>query len=268
MTFGEAVALLTCAGVEDASHDVREIMEALDGVPRNCPIPSATTLGEEARAAIMRRKEREPLQYILGYAYFYREKYVVNPSCLIPRQETELLVDYAVKNLPCGSSFFDLCTGSGCIAVSVLKNSKCSHAYAVDISKDTLALAQKNAEANGVKDRIDFICADVLCEAISRPVYAVLSNPPYVSCSSYQTLAPEIAAEPKIAFVGGEDGADFYRRLTALYKGVIDIEGFILYEIGFDQGDILRLIAEENGMSCEIIKDYSSQDRLAILKLK
>ena len=167
----------------------------------------------------------------------------------------------------CSSDLMDLCTGSGCVAISVLCNTEDTTAIAVDIDGGALAVAEENAHNNGVGDRIHLRRADLMQEVVDEPVFAVLSNPPYVSEEAYQGLEGEIFCEPAHAFLGGEGGGDFYRHLTPIYKEKIEKEGFIAYEIGYDQADLLRSIAKENEMSCEIIKDLSGNDRVAVLKI-
>jgi release factor glutamine methyltransferase len=189
----------------------------------------------------------------------------VSPACLIPRPETELLVDLAVRSIPSGSRFADLCTGSGCIAISTLKNTKGTHAVALDLSPAAISIATENANRNGVRDRIEFVTRDVLCGLEGR-FFAILSNPPYVSESAYASLDAELYSEPKMAFVGGKDGGDFYRKMIPLYKENLLEGGFLAFEIGYDQGELLRALGEENGMSVKIIKDYSSLDRIALLR--
>lgn len=265
MTLKDAVQLLEASGIDSPQNDARLIFSKIGGFPAERLVFENPTATPEIEDAVKRRCAREPLQYIIGYTDFYRESYRVTPSCLIPRQETELLVDYAVKHIPKGEHFIDVCTGSGCIAISVLKNTDSTRATAVDISADALAVAEENARINSVSDRLRFINADALKEPHCGKIYAVLSNPPYVKTSVYSELEPEIKHEPSIAFLGGEDGADFYRRITELYKPHLKKDGFILFEIGFDQGDILLNIAKKNGMSARIIKDYSSLPRLALL---
>jgi len=265
MTLKEAIEKLRKAGIESASYDARELFKLYCREPimmnTECDCP-------ELLSAIDRRKKREPLQYIVGEVGFYRESYIVSPDCLIPRPDTEILVDYAVKNLPEGATFIDLCTGSGCVAISTLKNTKNTNAIAVDISGGALAIATRNAHRNGVEKRIHFRLADLMCEVINEPVFAVLSNPPYVADSVYEDLAEEIYHEPKEAFVGGDDGGDFYRKLTPIYKNMIAEDGFIAYEIGYDQADLLRKIATDCQMSCEILKDLSGNNRVAVLKMQ
>ena len=268
MTLDEAIDILTKAGIDSASHDAEELFYEIAGFGRSTMYLMYRVESDYPKLieAVERRAKHEPLQYIIGKAYFYREKYKVTPDCLIPRFDTEILVDYAVKNLKDGASFIDLCTGSGCIAVSVLANTKNTRAIATDISEETLTLAAENAEYNEVRDRIKFVKSDVMNEVTDGEFDAVLCNPPYVTDKAYTELSPEIYYEPKRAFVGGIDGGDFYRHITPIYKEKIKNGGFIAYEIGYDQAELLRSIAAECGMSCEIIKDYSSNDRVAILR--
>lgn len=267
MRYKEAVQLLKDAGICSADHDAREMFIHFGGYNRNEIFLSDPTCDSPRLIeAIKRRAAREPMQYIIGEVDFYRETYKVTPDCLIPRSDTEVLVDYAVKNIPEGATFTDLCTGSGCVAISTLKNTKNTHAIAVDIDGGALATATENAYLNGVADRIHFRRCDLMCEVVDEPVFAVLSNPPYVSEADYKTLEPEIYHEPTHAFVGGADGGDFYRRLTPIYKEKIADEGFIAYEIGYDQADMLKNIADECNMTCEIIKDLSGNDRVAVLR--
>lgn len=269
MTLKEATNILKNAGIDSASYDAKEIFLHFGGFNSGeLLLSNIESENPDLLSAIARRSNREPLQYIVGEVDFYREKYIVTPDCLIPRFDTEILVDYAVKNLPEGSTFLDLCTGSGCVAISTLRNTKNTRAVAVDINGGTLAVAQKNAHKNGVENRIHFRLADLMKEVLEIPVFAVLSNPPYVADSVYEGLEGEIFHEPREAFVGGIDGGDFYRRLTPIYKNFIDKNGFIAYEIGYDQADLLREIAEINRMSCEILKDLSGNDRVAVLKTK
>ncbi len=269
MTLSEAEKLLSDVGIEDARHEARIIFATVGGEPLyKLLTPSYNSENPEVEKAVKSRCSRTPLAYIIGEVDFYRERYFVTPDCLIPRPDTEVLVDFAVMNIPEGETFVDLCTGSGCVAISTLKSTRNTRAVAVDISESALNIAKKNAEYNEVCDRVKFICADVLEKPICEKVFAVLSNPPYVSDDCYKTLEPEIFKEPKIAFVGGCDGGDFYRRLTPMYRDIIDEHGFIAYEIGYDQSDLLMEIAEENSMSCKILRDMGAHTRVAILKRK
>ena len=267
MTLAEAIKILSDAGVDNPRYDARELFSRIGKIPISELVsPLAECGSAELISAIERRKNREPLQYIIGEVDFYHEVYKVSSDCLIPRQDTEILVDYAVKNIPDGKCFLDLCTGSGCIAVSTLKNTKNTRATALDISKGALALAKHNAEKNGVCERIEFVCADAKSCAIDGEFFAILSNPPYVTETAYKALEPELYFEPDIAFVGGASGLDFYEKILALYNKKISPDGFFAFEIGYDQGESLKSLASSYGMRCDIIKDYSGLDRVAILR--
>ena len=266
MKLSTAIKILKDAGIEEATQEARYLFSHF------ASLSPASLYGtdpdiEEPRLvkAIDERAKRVPLQYIIGEVDFYRENYIVSKECLIPRSDTEILVEEVIKRLPDGARFIDICTGSGCIALSTLNNTKDTTAVAVDISDAALSIARKNADRLSLCNRVEFILKDALSEAIDGSFFAIISNPPYVTSSSYESLAPEIYFEPKIAFLGGEDGLDFYKRLIPLYKSSLASDGFFAFEIGYDQGDALCRIAEENGMTCKIIKDYSDNPRVAIL---
>ena len=263
MTLKTATEILRRAKIDSPEYDARELFRAYLGDPL---FPETECDSVELLEAIERRASHEPLQYILGSVGFYREEYFVTPDVLIPRADTETLVDFAVRNLPEGVRFLDLCTGSGCVAISTLKNTKDTTALAVDLSRGALDIARKNARHNGVLDRIEFLIADAKEPVECGEIFALLSNPPYVADKVYEGLAGEIFHEPKMAFVGGEDGGDFYRAITPIYRGKIAKDGFIAYEIGYDQAELLRKIAKENKMSCKIIRDLSGNDRVAVLR--
>ena len=267
MTLREAISVLAEAGIESAEHDARELFRAFAGAGSYISRELDSTEPQLIRA-VERRAAREPLQYIIGRVGFYREEYKVDPSVLIPRSDTEHLVDYAVGHIPCGESFIDLCTGSGCVAISTLKNTRETSAVAVDISASALSVAAENARELGVSDRLTLIEGDALDKEVwgqLRP-YAVLSNPPYVSEAAYEALEPEIYREPRCAFVGGVDGGDFYRALIPMAKDVIKPEGFIAFEIGYDQRELILSLAAEHSLFAEVIKDYSGNDRVAVLR--
>ena len=268
MKLSDAVKKLSGAGIEDAKREARAIFTSIGGYSFADLVGTDLKTGNSSVIdAIERRAKREPLQYIIGRVDFYFESYKVTPDCLIPRQDTETLVNLAVKMIPDGERFVDLCTGSGCIAISTLKNTKNTTAVAVDLSDGALNIARENAEGNGVSDRITFVNADVLSERIEGEFFAVLSNPPYVTRPAYEALEPELYFEPEMALVGtDDDGAGFYRRIIDLYSGAIKDGGFIAFEIGFDQAVPLKVAAEDAGMSCEIIKDLSGNDRVALIR--
>ncbi len=266
MTLKEAIKLLKESGVDSPEYDARELFRAFAGLNTPLVTPTSDSDSKELISAINRRANREPLQYIIGTVGFYREEYKVTPECLIPRSDTEILVDYAVKHIPKGENFADLCSGSGCVGISTLKNTKDTRCHSFDISDGALALTKENAERNGVANRISVIKKDLLKEDIDGEYFAILSNPPYIPKEVYMALEKEIFAEPEIAFVGGDDGLLFYKKLIPVCEKRLKSGGFIAFEIGYDQGEALSALAVKNGLSCEILKDYSSNDRVAILR--
>ena len=270
MKLSEATRILLSAGVPSARYDAKQIFEHIGGCTQlEMTLGDVETDKPEVIDAVTRRAQREPLQYLIGKVYFYNEEYEVNEGCLIPRSDTEILVEYAVKNLPCGVRFLDLCTGSGCVGISVLKNTDSTTAVLADISERALKICNLNAERNGIsKERYTAVCKNVLESKIDGEVFAVLSNPPYIPEGEYLALEREIFYEPRGAFVADRDGLEFYERLTPMYRESLSPGGFIAYEIGASQAEALVKIAEQNGMSCEIIRDLSGHDRVAVLKVK
>ncbi|MBR2930099.1 MAG: peptide chain release factor N(5)-glutamine methyltransferase [Clostridia bacterium] len=271
MRIFEAIEILQRAGIESAEQDARELYRAF-GTRGGIGYLERSLDAESERfdEAVRRRALRIPLQYIVGSVGFYREEYEVTQDVLIPRPDTEHLVDYAVHMIPEGESFIDICTGSGCIAISTLRNTRGTTAVGVDISEAALAVAKRNAERLGVGERLELKLCDVLSEGdgLSGSYYAVLSNPPYVTEAAYEGLEPEIYHEPKCAFVGGEDGMTFYKAIIPIAKRIMKPEGFIAFEIGYDQKEAISSLAEKEEMSAEIIKDFSGNDRVAILRYK
>jgi len=270
MTYNEICIALSEAGIEN------DRQEAAMLICRFCNITKAELLGRhdkdfdnpELDAAIIRRCSHYPLQYILGYWDFCHETYRVTEDTLIPRQDTEKLVELAVRLLPERARFIDLCTGSGCIAISTLAARPDTHAVAVDLFEPTLEIARENAETNGVGDRIGLIARDVLNPSFMEELGefdCILSNPPYIETQQISLLEQELSYEPHAALDGGSDGLDFYRVIIGSYGKYLRTDGMMLLEIGWDQGKAIAAIASEAGWRCEIYKDYSGNDRVAYL---
>ncbi len=271
MRLREVSRLLLDSGIENGNNEARQLFLEFGGISKSDVLFGiAVSRAPELYYAIKRRLSREPFAYIMGEVGFYRETYIATPAVLVPRQDTEHLVDYGVRNIPEGGRFLDICTGSGCVAISILNNTKNTTARAIDISPEAIEVAKKNRE-NILENegRLTLTVADALTFEPEEKFDAILSNPPYISEEVYLGLEAEIFFEPRIAFVGGgRDGGDFYRALTAKYKHHLKDGGFIAYEIGYDQADMILSIAEGEGFSAEIIKDYSGNDRVAVLKKK
>ena len=258
------------AGIENADFEAALLINFFCGKSRAeiLSSPDAQYESKELYDAADKRCERYPLQYIFGEWDFYGETYTVNEHCLIPRPDTELLVEYAIKNLPQNAHFADLCTGSGCIAVSTLVHRPDTYATALDLFPETVALAQKNAARNKVEKRFESICADLL---EGNPFKdgefdAIISNPPYIRTSVVDTLEEELFSEPRAALDGGEDGLVFYKKILKDYKRSLKKGGFILFEIGYDQERDISILAADNGFSCEVRRDLGGNPRMAILK--
>lgn len=223
--------------------------------------------GKELDSAVLRVENGEPLAYVLGEWYFYGLTFALNNECLIPRPDTEHVVERAIQMLPQNGTFIDLCTGSGCIAISVLKNRPDLRAYALDISEKAIEAAKANAKANGVSDRITFISADVFTfdKAALPTLQAVISNPPYIRSDVVTTL--EVAkSEPIKALDGGADGMDFYKAIIQNYKDLLDQSGSFIFEIGYDQKEDIEALAHRHNLECNVYKDYGGNDRVAVIK--
>ena len=208
------------------------------------------------------------MQYLLGEWQFYRQTYEVGPDCLIPRPDTEILVEEAIKLLPRGAYFADLCTGSGCIAVSVLAEREDTRALAVDKFENTLEMARRNARRQGVEKRMEALCADVLLPTMVSgvPLDAILSNPPYIPTADLDGLSREVKSEPRAALDGGEDGLLFYRKILQMQADCLKPEGFILFEVGYDQAEAVAALGKRAGFyNSRIIKDYGGNQRVVYL---
>lgn len=269
MTRTELASRLRAAGIEDYAEEAKRLFCHYSGMSRAAALaePGADCTAPALLEALRRREAREPLSYLLGEAAFWEETYRVSPACLIPRPETELLVERAITALPQGGHFADLCTGSGCIAISTLAHRKDATADGYDISPAALALAHENAVRNDVADRLHLAVCDLLTEArLAGPYDMILSNPPYVTDAEWEEVAPELHYEPRAAFLGGADGLCFYRRILSAFAPFLKAGGCFIFEIGWRQGESLRRLATEHKLSCEICRDYGGRDRMAVLR--
>lgn len=270
MTYSRICEILMDAGIENAEHEALLLVNFFCKKSRAevLAFPNEEYSKKELFDAIDKRCERYPLQYIFGEWYFYDETYTVNENCLIPRSDTEMLVEYAIKNLPQEARFADLCTGSGCIAVSTLAHRPDTTAVGLDLFKETAELAKHNAERNGVEGRFEVVCADLLGENpfADREFDVIISNPPYIRTAVVDTLEEELFSEPRAALDGGEDGLVFYKKILSDYARSLKQGGFILFEIGYDQEEDIKRLAELYGFDCQVKKDLSGNPRMAIVK--
>ncbi len=270
MTYNKAVALLCEAGIENAETDAAILFEHFAGVQRHTlPFRKNEEIeSEELASALDRRLAREPLQYIIGEWEFCGLRFTLNSDCLCPRPDTELIVELALKNLPQCAHFCDVGTGSGAIAVSTAHYRKDTTAEAFDINENALSAASRNAEINGVADKIKFTVADALSSDFleGKKFDAIISNPPYIPADVIPTLAPEVLLEPHRALDGGDDGLIFYRAITEKARSALSTGGFVLYEVGIGQAENVARIGEANGFTAEIYPDLSGIDRAVLLR--
>ncbi len=218
-------------------------------------------------AALRRRLEREPLQYICGEWDFFGLRMFCGKGCLIPRPETEMLAEYAIKNLPRGGHLLDLCTGSGCIAVSVLNNRPDVTATGVDISPEALKYAKKNAEYHGISEnRFEIVCKDILDFAPITIPDIIVSNPPYIKTADIETLSPEVQHEPYIALNGGHDGLDFYKVIACKYARFLKPTTEIVLEVGYDIAEEVAAIFHGKKFEAELLSDMYGTDRVCVAR--
>ncbi len=269
MTRSDIISFLEGIGCDDAQTEATIIIEELFSVSPALQLADRNREydSQELSLILKKRQEHVPLAYVLGYAYFRNERYEVNEACLIPRSDTELLVERSAELLGENAKFADLCTGTGCISISLLCEKRNATALAVDISETAVETAKRNAHANNVSERFDAVCADVFTLTLPNgKLDAIVSNPPYIKTSVVPTLSEEVKHEPKIALDGGEDGMDFYRHIVATFKDALKEDGFFAFEIGYDQKESIEQTAADNGMSCAVSCDLSGNPRVAILK--
>ena len=217
---------------------------------------------------LKRRAAGEPVQYIQGYCEFMSLAFQVNAHTLIPRPDTEVLVETALEIASAWRrpKALELCTGSGCIAVSLAKYHPSLHITATDIDYKALETARINAGTNGAGDRIDWLESD-LFGSVPHDRYAmIVSNPPYISTADMEALAPNVRDhEPHLALHGGGDGLDFYRRITAQAGDYLASGGLLLFEIGYDQREAVCGLLRQHGFTgIQARRDLSGHDRVVL----
>ena len=265
----EAELKLSCAGIADAKTDAWLILSGVFSLSRAAylagrdetlnPDPSLMAL---FRKYLDLRAERIPLQQLFGRAWFYGLPFEVNPDVLIPRPDTERLVEAVLEKVPEGKGMrlLDVCTGSGCIAIALVRAAGFS-AEGVDISPEAVETARRNAALNRVEAA--FYVSD-LFEKTTGLYDIIVSNPPYISKDVIESLDPEVRDhEPRLALDGGADGLDFYRRLVPGAGKVLKPGGRLFLEIGYDQGEAVTGLLRENGyQELMLLQDYAGLDRV------
>ena len=222
-------------------------------------------------ACVKRRANREPLQYITGRSEFWRLAFEVTPDVLIPRPETEILIEASIEFLQTADNprFCEVGIGAGCIAVSILHSVKNTTAVATDVSKAALSVAARNAAKHGVHDRLNLREAD-LFDNIGGQFDLIVSNPPYIPDSDIEQLQPEVRDfEPRTALEGGDDGLDIVRRIVSDSRQFLRPGGVLLIEIGHDQAEkVANLFDKDVWGEVEFLRDLQNIDRVVRARLK
>ena len=273
----EASEKLTQAGVPDARKEARSLLAYVLGVDwavliTNSGEPVAESLVTRFHQLIERRASGEPAQYIIGSQDFYGRRFEVNPAVLIPRPETELLIEATLRYLSFSEAPVWICdvgTGSGCIAITLLCENGFAHAMAVDISGPALEVAKRNANAHDVANRMSFIqsdCFNALTSDLSFDL--IVSNPPYVPAKVLPGLQREVRQyEPRVALTPGDDGLTLIRRLINEAPPFLKEKGHLLIEIGFDQSEKIPELVDPNVWRLmPIVPDLQQIPRIVVLE--
>ncbi len=269
----EAVEMLRkCPDVENPDFEISTIICHIAGIGkakllamRSEEVPEKILA--KMRDAVQRRMQCEPLQYIIGEWEFFGLRMFCGEGCLIPRPETELLVEKAIELLPPGGHFLDLCTGSGCIAVAILNNRKDVTGTAVDISSDALKYAKANAEYHRVEKRLEIVNAP-LEEYLPMTIPScIISNPPYVKTEDVEAFPAVMKYEPRIALDGGHDGLEYYKAIAMRYcSRFLENGGYLLLEAGHDTVREVEAILKYRKMRTEILTDMFGVERVCVGK--
>ena len=277
----EGTTVLEENKIQEARLDAWLLLEYVTGISRALYYADPGKMlekekAEEYRQLIRQRAEHIPLQHITHQAYFMGFEFYVNENVLIPRQDTETLVEKALEILQGQDKprVLDMCTGSGCILLSILAMKENAIGTGADVSDKALLVAKRNAEGLNVADRAEFVESDLFSSPFFKettgkevPLYDILiSNPPYIRSAVIDDLMEEVKGhDPRIALDGHEDGLYFYRRIVSEGKAYLREEGWMLFEIGYDQGeDVSTLLKEAGFIHVQVIKDLAGLDRVVL----
>lgn len=260
---------LGMANIPEAELDARLLLEYVCGTTRHDLLVHGdrevdNAMIDKYNEMLTRRENRIPLQHITGSQEFMGLNFVVNEHVLIPRQDTEILVEQAWKSAKGEKRILDMCTGSGCILISLLHLLPQCSGVGVDISKDALTVAKKNGESIlQDKEQIQWIESDLFTN-VQGEFDIIVSNPPYIRTKVIEELMPEVKEhEPILALDGLEDGLYYYKRITEEASGYLKAGGMIFYEIGYDQAEDVSTLLKSNGYTeIEVIRDYAGLDRV------
>lgn len=222
---------------------------------------------DEISSFVKRRQSGEPLQYILGECEFMSLDFNVESGVLIPRSDTEILVETVLDRIKDSdkTEIIDICTGSGCIGISIAYYNKNAHVDLVDISDAAINIAKQNIIKNNVSDRVKTTKMDILNECPKGKYDVVISNPPYIETEVIETLQTEVKShEPHLALDGGNDGLVFYRRIIELAPKLLNTGGILAFEIGYEQGEAVSKLMEKYFENIQVIKDLNKNNRVVI----
>jgi len=270
----EAVLILGDVGIDTARLDAEVLLAHACGVSRVSLMTGSTNVDADAaenfRTMIARRAAREPVAYIIERKEFFSLDFEVTPAVLIPRPETETLVEAALKFLATRREprILDIGTGSGAIAIAIAVNSPEARIKATDISKEALEVAHRNAIRHRCEDRIEFVGADLFPDGHPR-FDLIVSNPPYVAEADLETLQPEIRLhEPRHALLDGSDGLEFYRRIGTESRSRLNPDGAVMVEIGAGQASDVEALFRRAGFSnIDAIRDLARIERVICARL-
>ena len=265
--YRQGYAVLSKAGVEEAALDARLLLEFVCGTNRNDLLVRGERVVETEKEAaycslLEKRALRIPLQQLTGTQEFMGLSFQVNEHVLIPRQDTEILVEEVLKELQDGMSVLDMCTGSGCILISLLHYTNGCKGVGVDISPEALRVAEQNAECI-LQDSHCFVESDLFDKITGRYDF-IVSNPPYIRSDVIETLMPEVLVhEPLLALDGREDGLFFYRRIIDKAREHLNRGGRLYFEIGYNQaGEVSDLMGQAGYEDINVVKDFAGLDRV------
>ena len=264
---------LQAAGIEEAALDARLLLEAVCGTDRNDLLvhgeqPVAPEAEEKYLNWIRQRAEHIPLQQLTGEQDFMGLTFSVNEHVLIPRQDTEILVEEVLKELHDGMRVLDMCTGSGCILLSLLHYSNDCEGLGVDLSAEALEVAGRNVLKVLTPEKAEhahFLQSD-LFEKVEGKFEIIVSNPPYIASAEVEKLMPEVRDhEPRMALDGTEDGLHFYRRIIKEAGKHLVTSGMLFFEIGYDQGQaVSELMRAQGYREVQVVQDYAGLDRVVL----
>lgn len=271
MTYREAIVSgeksLCEAGIADARNDAWLLLTMACKIDHtyyymHIDEEMPEELQHEFEVLIKKRAERVPLQYITGEQEFMGMTFHVNSNVLIPRQDTETLVEEALKVVKPGMKVLDMCTGSGCVLISILKNVHGTGGYGYDISKQAINVAKENAKLNDVP--AIFERSNLFEDVADETFDVIVSNPPYIRSDEIPFLMPEVSEfEPHEALDGKEDGLFFYRKIIQESPDYLTDGGYLLFEIGYDQGWAVSSMMKETGFEDVCVKkDLARNDRV------